>query len=307
MRPDAFAAVMATGIVSVAAADNGVDVVSVLLAVIAILALPALVYLAAVAWQRDSWRLSDPDTAVGLLTYVAACCVLATRFDSHRVVVLVLGGLALQGWLSLVPFIGKGMWRLRPRGLRDRARGAWELFSVAASGLAMVCVATGIPFLALIFWALALCAYCFMTTLIVLRAAREPAVRRDVPPDHWILMGALAIATLAGEHIHQALHPGPMADAIRTTTIVTWVLASLWIVPLAVVGWRRIRGWPAVFPLGMYSSATFAVAGETGWTWMVGVSLAFFWAAFALWLAVALPSVARLPGVVPAMTERPDR
>ena len=117
-------------------------------------------YLTAVAWQRDSWRLSDLDTAVGLLTYVAACCVLATRFDSST------GwwcwssaALALQGWLSLAPFVVRGMWRLGPRGLRDQARGAWELASVATSGLAITCVAAGIVFWALVFWALALVAY----------------------------------------------------------------------------------------------------------------------------------------------------
>jgi mannose/fructose/N-acetylgalactosamine-specific phosphotransferase system component IIC len=109
MRPDAFAAVMATAIVSVAAADHGMTVVSVALAVIAVVALPVLVFVTSVVWKRDSWKLGDLDTAIGLLTYVAACCVLAARFDSHPVVVLVLGGLALQGWLCLTPFIVRGM------------------------------------------------------------------------------------------------------------------------------------------------------------------------------------------------------
>jgi hypothetical protein len=304
MRPDAFAAVMATAIVSVAAADHGMTVVSVALAVIAVVALPVLVFVTSVVWKRDSWKLGDLDTAIGLLTYVAACCVLAARFDSHRVAVLVLGGLALQGWLCLTPFIVRGMWRVRWTGLRDRARGGWELASVAVSGLAIVCVASRFVFWALIFWALALCAYCVMTALIVWRATQEPAARRNVPPDHWILMGGLAVATLAGEHVHHALHPGPIADAVRGVTIVTWVLASLWIVPLAAIGWRRIRGWPAVFPLGMYSSATFAMAAETGWTWLRGVSSAFFWLAFALWLATSTPLAISARSVASAATHR---
>jgi hypothetical protein len=79
MRSDAFAAVIATGIVSVAAADHGVEVVSAPLAVIAVVALPVLVYLSAVAWKREAWMiLGDLDTGMGLLTCVAACCVLAT-------------------------------------------------------------------------------------------------------------------------------------------------------------------------------------------------------------------------------------
>jgi hypothetical protein len=85
MRPDAFAAVMATGIVSVAAADHGVEVVSAPLAVIAVVALPVLAYLSAVAWKREAWMiLGDLDTGMGLLTYVAACCVLATGAGAIR-------------------------------------------------------------------------------------------------------------------------------------------------------------------------------------------------------------------------------
>jgi tellurite resistance protein TehA-like permease len=281
---------MATGIVSVAAADHGVDAVSGVLAVIAVVALPVLVYRSAVAWKRDAWSISgDLDIAMGLFTYVAACCVLAARFSGVQFVVLVFGGLAVQGWLSLTPLVVKNMWKLRWTGLRDRAHGGWELASVATSGLAIVAVAAGIVVWAFAFWVLALMIYVVMTGLVCWRAVHEPAVRRDVPPDHWILMGGLAIATLAGSHLYGALQPGPIADVVRGVTIVTWVLASLAIVPLACVGWRRIRAWPAVFPLGMYASATHDMAGETGWGWLTGVSLAFLWIAFALWLAVALP------------------
>lgn len=289
MRPDAFAAVMATGIVSIAAADHGVDFVSGPLAAIAVFALPALVYASAVAWKRDSWKLSDLETAMGLLTYVAACSVLAARFAELSFAVMVLGGLALQGWLSLAPLVIRGMWRYRWTGLRDRAHGGWELASVATSGLAIVCAAVDILFLAIIFWVLALCAYVVMAGFIGWRAWHDPETRRDVPSDHWILMGGLAIATLAGEHVHAALNPGPIADGVRAVTIVSWVLATLWIVPLAVVGWRRIRAWPAVFPLGMYASATYAMAEETGWAGLSTVSLVFFVLALALWLAVAIP------------------
>jgi hypothetical protein len=219
-----------------------------------------------------------------LLTYVAACCVLAARFAEHPAVLWVLGGMALQGWLSLAPMVVVAMRKLGWTGLCDRSRGAWELASVATSGLAIVFVEAGILLLALIVWVVALGVYCAMTALILWRAGHDPSTRRDVPPDHWIVMGGLAIATLAGDHIHHALLPGPIADAVRVVTVVTWALASLWIVPLAAIGWRRIRNWPAVFPLGMYSSATFAMALETGWSALRVVSLVFFWLALAAWL-----------------------
>jgi Voltage-dependent anion channel len=298
MKPDAFAAVMATGIVSIAAADHGVDVVSVPLAVLAIIALPVLVYLSAVAWKRDSWSLHDLDTTIGLLTYVAACAVLAGRFATSEPAVLVFGGLALAGWIVLVPNVIRNMWRLHWTSLRDQAHGGWELASVATSGLAIVCVAAGSVFLGFVFWVLALGVYCVMTGLVGWRAIHDPAVRRDVPADHWILMGGTAIATLAGAHLHGALYPGPIADAVRAVTVVTWIIATLQIVPLACVGWRRMRDWPAVFPLGMYSAATFAVAGETGWTALSlsTVSLVFFWIAFPLWLLTLLRFGRAVPG-----------
>jgi Voltage-dependent anion channel len=222
MRPDAFAAVMATGIVSIAAADHDLDVISAVLAAVAAIALPVLVVAAAMAWHRDSWILRDLDVSVGLLTYVAACCVLAARFAEHPAVLWVLGGMALQGWLSLGPMVVMAMRKLGWTGLCDRARGAWELASVATSGLAIVFVEARIVLLALIVWVVALGVYCAMTALILWRARHDASTRRDVPPDHWIVMGGLAIATLAGDHIHHALLPGPIADAVRVVTVVTW-------------------------------------------------------------------------------------
>ncbi|GAS92290.1 tellurite resistance/C4-dicarboxylate transporter family protein [Mycolicibacterium brisbanense] len=292
MRPEMFAMVMATGIVSISAADHGFGIISVPLAALAVVALPVLMYLAAVRWR--TFDLRDIDTVLGLFTYVAACAVLASRFADHPIAVWGLGAMGLAGWLSLVPMLLARMWRLGPTRLRDRARGTWELASVATSGLAIVFVAERILFWALIFWGCALVAYCVMTSLIAWRALGEPQARRNVPPDHWILMGGLAIATLAGEHIHAALPPGPLADAVRIVTIATLAVATVQIVPLAITSWRQMLDWPAVFPLGMYSAATFAMMLETGWRPLAVVSLVFFWIAFAAWLAVAVSVTRRL-------------
>jgi tellurite resistance protein TehA-like permease len=42
-----------------------------------------------------------------------------------------------------------------------------------------------------------------------------------------------------------------------------------------------------VFPLGMYSAATYAMAVEMGWSGLHTVSLVFFWVACLAWLIVA--------------------
>lgn len=297
MKPDAFAAVMATGIVSVATLDHGYRLVSVALVLIAVALLPVLVVASIHAWRRERWRLTDLDVCIGLFTYVAACCVLTTRLDQHRLAVLILLPLAVQAWISLAPVTARSMWR-RGWGLRDRAHGGWELTSVATSGLAMAFVAADVLFWAVILWVCALVVYVIVTTLIVWRWAGERSDRPASGPDSWIVMGGLAIATLAGEHIHHALHPGPIADGVRMLTIVTWVLATVWIPVLLTLGLRRVDAWPAVFPLGMYSSATFAVDHETGWAGLGTVSLVFCWIALAAWGWTALPAMARATGAL---------
>ena len=272
MRPDAFAAVMATGIVSIAAADHGFHGVSDVLVVISV-ALFAVLVIVAIVRLRLQFR--DLDAPLQLLTFVAACAVVGTRLSWWP-----LGVVGLLGWLLLMPTALRVMWRYRWNGLRDGARGGWELASVATSGLAIVAADVGLVGPAIGLLVLAICLYCVVTGLVLWRAVHEPTAPDLFQPDAWILMGGAAIATLAGDHIYEA-----GVEDIRPVTVVTWIVASLWI-PLLVAATVRMRAgnwWAAVFPLGMYSSATFATAVETGWHPLTTISLMFFWIALAAW------------------------
>jgi tellurite resistance protein TehA-like permease len=268
---------MATGMVSVAAADHGYDGVSDVLAVFAVALLAGLTVLAIVRLRPD---FDDLDVPVQLLTFVAACAVVGTRLAWWP-----LGVVGLLGWLLLLPIALRAMWRNRWTGLRDRARGGWELAGVATSGLAIVAADLGLVAVAIGLLVLGICLYCAMTGLVLRRAVHAPQAPDLFAPDAWILMGGAAIATLAGDHIHKA----GFTD-IRPVTIVTWVVASAWI-PVLAAATVRMRGgnwWAAVFPLGMYSSATFATAVETGWHPLTTISLVFFWIALAAWLLTSL-------------------
>ena len=282
---------MATGIVSIAAEDHDIRVVSEVLVVLAVVTLPVLMVMVTRAWREFDLR--NPGVTLPLFSYVAACAVVGARLAEHRVVLGVLAGMALQAWLSLAVPAARSMWRLRWTGLRDRARGGWELVSVATSGLAIVCADLGIVFWAIVFWVLGIALYVLMTGLVLWRARHDASSSELVQPDVWILMGGIAIATLAGDHLHHALLPGPIADGVRTVTIVTWIVATAWIPLLVYVAVRRSvgLGWPVVFPLGMYSSATYAMAVETGWRWFSSISLAVFLIALAAWLILAVISV----------------
>jgi tellurite resistance protein TehA-like permease len=140
-----------------------------------------------------------------------------------------------------------------------------------------------------VMWVLAMAIYALMTSLILARAFAGAAFQ----PDHWILMGGLAIATLAGARLHEAI------------AVATWVGATAWIPVLLYAhlvhvtrraGSLRFAGawWAAVFPLGMYSAATQATALAMGWPALTTVSLVFFWIALTAWIMVAFGGFRRL-------------
>ncbi len=307
LSPDVFASVMATGIVSISARDQNYWRISGVLAAVAVVAMILLTLLSIVkniVRKRFPFQWNDPDVAVRLFTFVAACTVLGARFETHPGVV---GSLAAIAWLAWVVLAVATVRSIRPfnrTGLRDRAHGAWELATVATSGLAIV--TAQLAFLGrdaellnvgIVVWLTAIGIYGAVTWLILWRAAAVPS--DDIwRPDSWILMGGLAIATLAGDSLHRASMAVVIEDwltgAIRSLTVVTWVIATLWIPPLIYQTARHLHlrftgaWWAMVFPLGMYSAATFAMGVETGWRPFRTMSLAGFWIAFAAWLLVAL-------------------
>jgi hypothetical protein len=81
VRPDALAAVMATGIVSIAAADHGFDGISQALVVLAAAGLVVLAGVGVFAWRHQPLDFAAPETPIGLLTFVAGCAVVGTRLN----------------------------------------------------------------------------------------------------------------------------------------------------------------------------------------------------------------------------------
>ncbi|ORA24839.1 C4-dicarboxylate ABC transporter [Mycobacterium angelicum] len=303
---------MATGILSIAAGKHEYTRISDALGVLAtaaLVALAGLVMALALAKRNALWDLTDPDVTLRLFTFVAACAVLDSRLASSAAVMYVLGAVALSSWLALALLSARNMAKARPwRALRDRAHGAWELASVGTSGLAIVATQVDLHtphhwglWVAVPVWLVALCLYGLMTWLILWRAIAERA--KELEPDSWILMGGLAIATLAGDNIH-TLAASWLAPTVRVLTVTTWVAATLWIPALIYFGLQRINRrpgmlhfagvwWAMVFPLGMYSAATAATAAELGQRSLSTVSLVFFWVALAAWVIVASAGLLR--------------
>jgi tellurite resistance protein TehA-like permease len=126
--------------------------------------------------------------------------------------------------------------------------------------------------------------YLLFIALILYRwifLSMEPA---KLTPPYWINMGALAITALAGarlvlsskslELLHD-LHP-----FIVGFTLFFWATGTRWIPLLVIVGfWRHVvervpitydpQYWSLVFPLGMYTVATFIFANATVTTFLL--------------------------------------
>lgn len=314
LPPDVFAVVMATGIVSVAAGDHGYRKIH---AVLGVLAAAVFVVLGVGLLARFAAGPGDlirqarkPDVALRMFTAVAAGAVLAMRWagrvGAFRYALVVTG----VGWLVLAALSLADVRGHRRRDLRDHVHGAWLLPSVAASGVAAVAAksdsATGgwLIGVAVGAWLIALALYVVVTWLIAWRAVSAPFGPDQVPPDSWILMGAVAVAALAGVQIAASADPGWTATAVHDVTLACWALASVWVpVLLYAEVWKvntqpgalNYQGvwWSAVFPLGMYSAASAACAARYHLHALVTISLTFFWVATTAWIMVAVGYVHR--------------
>src|SRR5919198_122780 len=275
LRPPAgaFAAVMATGIVSVAAFEEqaqarALSTLSELLAWLAAGAYALLVLLIAADLARGAERLrrdlATPPASFESLTFAAASGVLSVRMllADRRVVAAVLGLVAVAGWLGLGGVAWASLAR-RPSGrLARAARGSWLLAAVATQSLAVLAALAAQPgsdaspsavpggawaslllAAALGWWLAGMVLYGLLAVPIWdrLLAALRGAPWAWFDADDWITMGALAITALAGTQIVVAARMVPAARTILgglgpaapALAMTAWAAASGWIPPLA--------------------------------------------------------------------------
>jgi tellurite resistance protein TehA-like permease len=135
-------------------------------------------------------------------------------------------------------------------------------------------------------------------TLIFFRCTFLPMRPTDLTPTYWINMGAVAISALAGTTLieHAALSPviSDILPFIKGFTLFFWSIGSWWIPMLLFLGvWRYfLRGvplkydplyWGAVFPLGMYSVATYHLASVLDARFLSPLSTLFLGIAAIAW------------------------
>ncbi|MFJ8634448.1 tellurite resistance/C4-dicarboxylate transporter family protein [Streptomyces sp. NPDC093568] len=296
--PAAGAAVMATGIISVALHQTGYETLSRIALALASAAWLALAgdFIARLVLDRPRW-LKDAATPAAL-TAVAATTVLGTGFTA-------LGWETLaEALLALAALLWPGLLITVARHWRRHMPGAVFLSCVATQGLAVLgatlAAAEKTAWLAhtalALFW-MGLALYVLAMPRFDLRQLAHGA------GDHWVAGGALAISALAGSKLLAADSPGLYLwndddeGVLRTVTLAVLALDLVWyaVLLLAEFAWPRTRydvcRWATVFPMGMTAAATLSVAAVEDVPWLETLGEVLLWIAVAAWLAVTAGAV----------------
>jgi tellurite resistance protein TehA-like permease len=168
-------------------------------------------------------------------------------------------------------------------------------------------------------WGIGVILYGIFITLFSYRiffVQLEPA---DMNPLFWVVMGAAAISTNAGTALIRSTPPVSFLTALKPfvdgSTLILWAWSTWW-VPLLVVFWmwRHLARkmpvtyhptyWSMVFPLGMYTVATYRLSLAAELPLLTVIPRVTLWAALAVW-SLAMLGVARSLGGLRAGAKRP--
>jgi tellurite resistance protein TehA-like permease len=316
-----FALVMATGIVAVAARQQGWPGLALLLFdcnVVAWLTLSLASLWRLVRHRADvAADLASLQRAPVFFTAVAGTGVLAGGMlvlDVSFALACALGLLALLLWFVLTYGVFAAVITGEDKQPLERAiGGTWLLAVVACQSVAVTAALLSghfapparlrLDFLALGLWLFGGMLYTWIIALIFYRALFLRFAPADLAPSYWINMGAMAISTLAGAQLvanaAQAPFLAGLLPFLKGFTVLYWATGTWWLPLLvALTAWRylvrrdplRADGldWSMVFPLGMYSAATHHMDAHVTGGLLAPLDTVFFGLALLAWGGTAL-------------------
>ena len=320
LDPGYFAWVMASGIVSVGTDQLGYRIVSEVTLGVTLAAFAGLVlaYLARSMWFTPFARhsLQDPSVAMAYFTFVAGANVLGIRLvmTGHPAFTAGLAIAATVVWVVL----NYGLpWSIVARARRPVLRefnGTWFIWEVGTQSLAIA--ATGLvgafhgtalrqhlAEAAACLWGVGIVLYLVLVVIIILRLMVIEVTPAEMGPAYWIAMGATAISVRAAAGIlglpdHVGHFPAvELHPFIVGVSLVLWAFGTWWIPLLVLFGlWRHVlrryplsyepRLWSMVFPLGMYTVASYTLGKAGGFGFMVSIARIWVFVGIAAWVGV---------------------
>ena len=325
LNPGCFALVMATGIVSIDVSQHGMTLLAQALFGLNLLAYAVLLVMTTLRLLHFPRELLadfvSPGRGAGFLTLAAGTCVLGSQCLLVVPLPRLADGLLLAGalsWVGLVYlFLAATITaRIKP-GFTRSINGGWLVAVVATQALAVLLVlrtASVSPpnaawlFTALCLYLLGAALYLLIITLVVYRLVFFPLRARDFTPPYWINMGALAITALAGSllvrHIPASSSLAQLLPFVKGFTLFFWATATWWIPLLLLLeGWRYVwrhvplryeaDDWDIVFPVGMYTVATYELAQALQLDFLQVIPDVGVYVSLAVWLFFAVAGVLR--------------
>ena len=316
-----FSWVMATGIVSVGTQLLGLTSASrltlwVLLFAIAFLTAAYLARL--IRFPRAvKASLQDPNSVIGYLTIVAGLDVAAVRLtmDGHVLTTWIFASIAGAVWLVFIYAVPGSIVATQHRPRPGDIGGGWlitvvatQSLSIAASALAAHgASAAQVPVLeaiAVCLWGLGVMLYLVLIVIIFMRLILIEVTASQMAPAYWIAMGATAISVRAAAGIvglstaHSTLLT-EMRPILVGLSLILWSFGTWWIPLLVIFGiWRHVaehysslydsRLWSAVFPLGMYTVASYTLGKAAKIGFLVSIAKVWVYVGLTAWIIVML-------------------
>lgn len=315
LHPAYFDIVMATGIVAIAAQFENIEPLAIGLTwlnAVLFVALFGMNLLRAMCFPKIFFGdLAHFKRGPGFFTMVAAFAIVGNQ----AVLIWHNFGIALGLWIaSLILWAGFNyaiftdvtLNQHKPR-FEEGISGGWLVSVVATQAVAgLGAELSGMfsdPSKMLLFacgmWLAGAMLYIWLIALIFYRFTFFPFKPEDFVPPFWINMGAMAISALTGatlaEHAGAATFLQSMLPAVKILTLLFWATASWWIPLLAIfAAWqhliKRINRpynllyWSAIFPLGMYTAATFQLARILDLGFLMSIPAVFIYIALVSWI-----------------------
>ncbi len=307
---------MSTGAVAIAADLLGMLVLArglTWLNLIAFILLSAMTVARVILYPRLFWNdLTNHSVGLGFFTIVAGAGILGAQYVvivRHEAMAraLLFGAVLLWIGFTYLIFVAFTVKEDKP-SLADGINGGWLLAVVGTQAIANLGAlllptfghyADQVLFVCLCMWLCGGMLYIWIISLIFYRYTFFHFSASDLMPPYWINMGAMAISTLAGSMLIESANRGgfllEFVPFLKGFTVFFWATATWWIPMLVVLGfWRHVyQGfalsynplyWGAVFPLGMYTLATYRLSQAVHLPFLLWIPRYFIFIAIAAWL-----------------------